>query len=377
MNHSIQVMRNARQVIVTNAKTSRKMQLVHRGRQTIYRSHILRYAFGALLVLGVLSSVWAKAPATAKIAFTSNRDGNSEIYIMSTDGSQQVNLTEHPAADFDPVWSPTGEQILFNSNRDGQWGLYLMEADGTNVRKIFADSADRRHPTWSPDGEQIAYLRRDKWTIYIATIDGKTVERIAATGEGGGYPSWSPDGSEIVFLLAGDAEKWGMRLPNSQQIRVVNLHSGAKRTLFSERLPTMGSPVWSPDGKQLAFSWMDRDLWDAQVHDRWGKQVFDAQTIYVAARDGDEFQKIVSEEGPYALEPAWSPLGDELLYKQQVGNQLNQFQIFKIAVAGGRADQLTDTGRNYGMDWFDPRTLFVQPRPHLLTTTWGKMKMLN
>ena len=316
----------------------------------------------------------AKAPSTAKIAFTSNRDGNSEIYVMNPDGNQQVNLTKHPAADFDPVWSPTGEQILFNSNRDGERDLYFMDADGKSVRKVFAKSANRLHPTWSPDGKQIAYLRSDEWTIYIATIDGKTVEKIANTGEDGGNPAWSPDGAEIVFIMAGAAKKFGMRLPNSRQLRVVNLNSGAMRTLYTKHLPIMENPAWSPDGARLAFSWMNRDLWAKWVHDKWGKQVFDAQTIYVAARDRDEFRQIVSEEGPYALEPAWSPLGDELLYKQQVGNQLNQYQIFKIPVEGGRAEQLTDTGRNSSADWFDPRTLPVQLNVELLTTMWGKLK---
>lgn len=350
------------------------MKHISNFKHIIYGSYIRSCAV-MFLVLGAISSVWAKAPGTPKIAFTSNRNGDTEIYIMNPDGSQQVNLTEHPAADFDPAWSPTGEQILFNSNRDGQWDLYLMDADGKNVRKVFAEVEDRRDPTWSPDGKQIAYLRRDEWAIYIATIDGKTVERIADAGEGGGKPAWSPDGSEIVFMLAGAGEKWGRRLPLSRQIRVVNLRSGAKRTLFAERLPTMENPVWSPDGKRLAFSWMNRDLWDKQVHDKWGKRVFDAQTIYVALRNGDEFQQIVSEKGPYALEPAWSPFGDELLYIQQVGNQLNQFQIFKISVDGGKSEQLTDSGRNYDADWFDPRALPVQLQPELSTSAWGKIKI--
>ena len=96
-----------------------------------------------------------------------------------------------------------------------------------------------------------------------------------------------------------------------------------------------------------------------------GKQVFDAQTIYVGALDRGGFQQIVSEEGPYALEPAWS----------QVGNQLNQYQIFKIPVEGGRSEQLTDTGRNSSADWFDPAfALSVQPQPQLLTTMWAKLK---
>ncbi len=320
---------------------------------------------------GVTTS--AKAPTTAKIAFTSNRDGNWEIYIMNPDGSQPINLTKHPAIDFDPAWSPTGEQILFNSDRKGERDLYLMNADGKNVRKVFTKSADRRYPTWSPDGKQIAYLNVDEWAIYTATIDGKTEKKIADTGEEGGSPAWSPNGSEIVFTLAGAVEKFGKRLTNSRQLRVVNLNSGAERTLFAEQMPTMENPTWSPDGEQLAFSWTERDLWAKAVHDKWGKQVFDAETIYIVARDGGEFQQIVSEEGPPAFEPVWSPFGDELLYTQKIKNRA---QIFKIPVEGGKSEQLTDTdgSHNYTADWFDPWALPVQPQPHLLTTTWGKLK---
>lgn len=320
---------------------------------------------------GVTTS--AKAPSTAKIVFTSNRDGNGEIYVMNPDGSQQVNLTKHPAADFDPVWSPTGEQILFNSNRDGEWDLYFMDPDGKNVRKAFAKSADRRQPTWSPDGKQIAYLKVDEWAIYAATIDGKTVEKIADTGEEGGSPAWSPGGSEIVFTLAGAAEKLGRRLTNSRQLRVVNLNSGATRTLFREQMPTMENPTWSPDGEQLAFSWTHRDLWAKWVHDKWGKHVFDAQTIYIASRDGGEFQQIVSQDGPPTHDPVWSPFGDELLYIQHIRNRS---QIFKISVEGGRPEQLTNTdgSHNHAADWFDPEALPVQPNVEMLTTTWAQLK---
>ncbi len=132
---------------------------------------------GVLLVLGIGYHYFSRfglspdsegsaatiAPKSGKVAFVSNRSGNWDIWTMNPDGSQQVNLTQHPAADFDPVWSPTGDQILFNSNRDGDRDLYLMDADGKNVRKVFAKSANRLYPTWSPDGKQIAYLRPDKW----------------------------------------------------------------------------------------------------------------------------------------------------------------------------------------------------------------------
>ena len=67
------------------------------------------------------SPVFAKAaPATAKIVFSGNREllENRDIYLMNTDGQDIVNLTNHPADDVQPVFSPTGEQILFCSDRD-------------------------------------------------------------------------------------------------------------------------------------------------------------------------------------------------------------------------------------------------------------------
>ena len=137
----------------------------------------------SVLCIGILCtsvhSVFAKAPDTAKIVYSSTRDGNWEIYTMNTDGGQQVRLTQNFAEDFTPVWSPTGEEILFASDRDGVPDLYLMDADGKNVRRVFKKSARREHPTWSPDGKQIAYVR--KWFIYIATL-GKQEEHQLVNG---------------------------------------------------------------------------------------------------------------------------------------------------------------------------------------------------
>ena len=81
--------------------------------------------------------VFAKTPTTPKILFTSARDGNREVYIMNPDGSEQINLTKHPAGDLQAVWSPTGEKILFVSDRGGERDLYLMDSDGSNVRRVF------------------------------------------------------------------------------------------------------------------------------------------------------------------------------------------------------------------------------------------------
>ena len=70
-----------------------------------------------VLICGDMFQVFSEVPTTPKILFTSSRGGNTEVYMMNPDGSEQVNLTQHPADDLGAVWSPTGEQILFVSDR--------------------------------------------------------------------------------------------------------------------------------------------------------------------------------------------------------------------------------------------------------------------
>ena len=101
--------------------------------------------FSALILMcSGICSVFAEAPKTAQIVFASARDGNREVYIMNPDGSQQIRLTDNPADDLYPTWSPTGEQILFVSDRVRIRDLYLMDADGSNVRRVFKRVAKQR-----------------------------------------------------------------------------------------------------------------------------------------------------------------------------------------------------------------------------------------
>ena len=280
---------------------------------------------------------------------------------MNPDGSDAVNLTQDASADFSPVWSPTGEQILFVSFRKGGESLYFMDADGNNIRKVLDNWRSRSSATWSPDGKRIASV--SDAVLYIATVDGKSIEPVAQTGFGSvGDPAWSPDGNQIAFIY--NKRKQGYEL------RLLNVQTRKQKVLLGElgKYPYKSHPAWSPDGNQIAFVLHKfRAIQNQADAIAWQ----DEETIYLINRDGSQLRKLVSEKGPDALRPTWSPQGDEIIYQQEVRGFT---QLFKIDVRTRAKTQLTHKGHNSRADWFDPRTLPVQPNVELLTTMWGKLK---
>ncbi|MFL6523865.1 MAG: TolB family protein [Nitrososphaera sp.] len=85
-----------------------------------------------------------------KLAFTSDRDGNHEIYVMNAqDGSNQTNLTMNPAFDFDPSWSPDGTKLAFTSDKGGNTEIYVMNAqDGSNQTRLTDNTDSDEFPAW-------------------------------------------------------------------------------------------------------------------------------------------------------------------------------------------------------------------------------------
>ena len=317
-----------------------------------------------LLMLNVsISPLFAKAPTTPKILFTSAPDSNYEVFIMNPDGSEQVNLTQHPANDQQAVWSPSGDQILFVSDRDGNIeDLYLMNPDGSNVRRVFKGKrkTNKSSPTWSPDGKQIAYSAID-WNgsrsiIYIASLGEKREKELVIDGTD---PAWSPDGTEIACII-------------DERLTFVNLLTRARKQFLPKKaIHWQHRPSWSATGERLAFSGNNQPfpaIPDRQQHNEW----MDEHTIFIANRDGTGFHQVVDEAGRSAWSPELSPDGQKILYTQAIKGP---HQIFKIDLHSGIQTPLTDKIWSFGGDWFDPvYALSVSPQPHLLTTTWGEVK---
>lgn len=77
----------------------------------------------------------------------SDRDGDNEIYLMKVAGDNLTRLTDHPANDVSPAWSPDGQQLAFASNRGGNLDVYVINADGTGLVRLTEHPADDGFPT--------------------------------------------------------------------------------------------------------------------------------------------------------------------------------------------------------------------------------------
>src|SRR5439155_903234 len=119
--------------------------------------------------------------ADGQIAFISDRDGNREIYLMRADGTGLVNLTNNPAEDEWPVWSPDGSKIAFITTRDGNPQIYVVNADGSGSTRITSNPWQYFTPVWSPDGTKIAFSGYDGSSqIYVVNADGSNVTRLTS-----------------------------------------------------------------------------------------------------------------------------------------------------------------------------------------------------
>jgi TolB protein len=169
-----------------------------------------------------------------KVAFSSSRSGDPEIWVADSNGGNLKKLTAFHGPDVSPTWNPrTNAQIAWVSGRTGLPQIYTMDADGGNVARM-TDGGYAISPSWSPNGQFLAFSWNRKYgpgapggqDIYVMDIASMRWIQLTHDAGSNDFPSWSPDGRHLVFQreIGGKAEIWTMLADGTQQHELT--HSG-------------------------------------------------------------------------------------------------------------------------------------------------------
>jgi len=260
------------------------------------------------------------------IVFVSERDGNSEIYTMNTNGANQTRLTFDPALDIMPAWSPDSTQLLFVSTRTGNAELYRMNAGGQALTQLTNDPNDDLYPNWSPNGQQIAWVRRNPKTgmgaLWVMNANGDNPHAITGNLRFLAHPIWSPDSTRLAFDYDADGDSFNqLGLINANGSGLMQLTCTSpipyEEQWLSSWLPNGGGLLYSRlyfkrIGNKLVFDYAA--LWDAYFTENgctdafYGGAVGNYQLLGQDVQNSDQWPPVSFTKPLPTYSRAWQPL---------------------------------------------------------------------
>jgi Tol biopolymer transport system component len=230
-----------------------------------------------------------------------------------------TQLTDGPGNDAQPCYDPAGTRIAFTSDRAGNWDIWVVDISGRNPIQITSSPMPELNPTWSPDGRKIAYCRldprEDRGSLWIVDLENPGVKRLIGEGM---FPAWSPAGDKIAYQRAKARSSrwysiWTIDFVNDEVLfptEVASSHNGALVT-----------PVWSGDGGRLAFCMITAQSGEPEVRNaglaRTSAAVADIGVVDV---DGRGLQCLTDGAGEcYA--PSWSKDGRVFFSQRAEGRE--------------------------------------------------------
>jgi Tol biopolymer transport system component len=315
----------------------------------------------------------ALSPDARTVAFTSDRSGNPDIWVIGVDGSGLRRVTDSPAEDTWPTWSPDGTTLAFGSTREDPAGeIYTVPAAGGTPTRLTTDPASDREPAWSPSGDRIAFTTtrfHPAGDVVLMPVAGGAVTRAVPDPGDSAEPAWDPAGNRLAFTRRA-ADPLG-------DVYQVTLGGGAVEPVSAREELGETEPTWrrteSFPGGTVLFTQLhasdSRDIWssDARGGDRRdltdrpdadetdpafsldgarlayteeGTGELFTSRVMVADADGRAPKPLTGPEPGRKLErhPSWSPDGTMIALTKSLGSGDGTRDIVRIfRVADGRA----------------------------------------
>jgi dipeptidyl aminopeptidase/acylaminoacyl peptidase len=318
---------------------------------------------------------WVAYTVTTAIKDTDKN--NTDVWMVSWDGAQQIQVTSTPEGESSPRWSPDNKYLSFISSRQGAKGgqVWLLNRAGGEAVKITDIKGGVSDHAWSPDGKRLVlvvedpdpldkdvpeekpdarpderktpkpividryhfkadgdgFLRGARSHLYLLDVDSKKVESLTTGKFEEESPAWSPDGRQIAFIRThgeGDVDK----MPNAD-LFVIDAKTGAQpRRLTTTTAEESGRPAWSPDGRQIAYL----------LGDEVKNSAYDqAQLMVIPAAGGQPRALTQSLDRPVSS-ATWAPDGSALFFTITDDRAVH---VGRIAAGGGAVQRVLEGRR--------------------------------
>ena len=287
-------------------------------------------ALVSALSLAVLLAAACGPSRGDRLVFVSMVDGDPEIVVVDTKTGEATPITDNGSRDLHPRWSPDGKKIVYTSDQAGDMEINVVDPDGKSITRLTHNGGDDRSPRWSPDGKRLAFISEQEGApeVYLMSATGGRATKITSNGAEDILGDWSPNGEWLVYYSKGTMDERGLWLRNPDGVNLVRLTTGKDR-----------DPVWSPDGKHIAFV-----RWDGGNADLFVLRKLADGTW----QDGIEVTRLTQHEAD-DISPNWSPDARSIVF---VSFRDGSAEIYSMRVDGSKQRRLTNnTADDLTPDW--------------------------
>ena len=259
----------------------------------------------------------------SEIVYVSDTDGDRDLYVVDARTGETSRLTNNGGPDEEPRWSPDGQQVAYVSRESGDKEINVISREGQDVRRLTNSPGLDSSPRWHPEQQSLAYVSESDEEggqgseIYSIAVESREVDQVTFDVPAEELGDWSPNGEWLIFYNMEPEEEQGLWLRNPTGVNLLRL---------TENNDT--DPVWSPDGKYIAFV---RHQNDAQV-------IYLGQPVKGGSWEDGVEETRLTHGGFNDHSPAWHPNSKGLAF---VSTRDGNPEIYTMQADGAEQRRLT------------------------------------